>query len=49
MIPHPSMSQEPRGARGLVRTRNRVVKHDGTVALVHTPLRMIKCGEGAAR
>ena len=29
--------------RGLVRTRNRVVKHDGTVALTYTPLRMIKC------
>ncbi len=29
--------------RGLVRTRNRVVKHDGTVALVYTPLRLIKC------
>lgn len=29
--------------RGLVRTRNRVVKQDGTVALTYTPLRMIKC------
>ncbi len=29
--------------RGLVRTRNKVVKHDGTVAIVYTPLRMIKC------
>jgi acyl dehydratase len=29
--------------RGLVRTRNAVVKHDGTVALVYTPLRLIKC------
>jgi acyl dehydratase len=29
--------------RGLVRTRNRVVKQDGTVALVYTPLRMMKC------
>ncbi len=29
--------------RGLVRTRNRVVKHDGTTALVYTPLRMVKC------
>jgi len=28
--------------RGLVRTRNRVVKQDGTVALVYTPLRMVK-------
>ncbi len=29
--------------RGLVRTRNEVKKHDGTVALTYTPLRMIKC------
>lgn len=34
--------------RGLVRTRNRVVKQDGTVALVYTPLRLIKCRETAA-
>jgi acyl dehydratase len=33
--------------RGLVRTRNRVVKQDGTVALVYQPLRMVKCREGA--
>jgi acyl dehydratase len=32
-----------RPGRGLVRTRNRVVKQDGTVALVYSPLRMIKC------
>ena len=32
--------------RGLVRTRVRVVKQDGTVALNYTPLRMIKCREG---
>jgi acyl dehydratase len=32
-----------RPGRGLVRTENRVVKHDGMVALVYTPLRMIKC------
>ena len=32
-----------RPGRGLVRTRNRVVRQDGTVALVYTPLRMIKC------
>jgi len=38
-----------RAGRGLVRTRNRVVKHDGTVVLVYTPLRMIKCREGAGR
>src|SRR5690606_17321891 len=28
-------------SRGLVRTSNSVVKQDGTVALVYTPLRMI--------
>ena len=32
-----------RPGRGLVRTRNEVKKHDGTVALTYTPLRMIKC------
>jgi len=36
-----------RPGRGLVRTRNKVVKQDGTVALTYTPLRMIKC-RGAA-
>jgi acyl dehydratase len=34
---------ETKPGRGLVRTSNRVVKQDGTVALVYTPLRMIKC------
>jgi acyl dehydratase len=34
---------QSRPGRGLVRTRNRVVKQDGTVALTYTPLRMIKC------
>ena len=34
--------------RGLVRTRIRVVKEDGTVALTYTPLRMVKCRELAA-
>lgn len=33
--------------RGLVRTRVRVLKQDGTVALTYTPLRMIKCREGS--
>src|SRR5262245_48743132 len=37
-----------RPGRGLVRTRVRVVKQDGTVALTYTPLRMVKCREGAA-
>ena len=32
-----------RPGRGLVRTRNQVKKHDGTVVLVYTPLRMVKC------
>jgi acyl dehydratase len=31
--------------RGLVRTRIRVKKQDGTVALTYTPLRMLKCRE----
>ena len=34
--------------RSLVRTRIRVVKQDGAVALTYTPLRMIKCRETAA-
>jgi len=33
--------------RGLVRTRNRVLKQDGTVALVYSPLRMVKCRQAA--
>jgi acyl dehydratase len=32
-----------RPGRGLVRTRNKIVKQDGTIALIYTPLRMIKC------
>jgi acyl dehydratase len=32
-----------RPGRGLVRTFNRVVKQDGSVALEYNPLRMIKC------
>jgi len=35
-----------RPGRGLVRTRNKVVKQDGTVAITYTPLRMVKCREG---
>lgn len=31
--------------RGLVRSRNRIVKQDGTTAIVYTPLRMVKCRE----
>jgi acyl dehydratase len=29
--------------RGLVRSRVRVVKQNGTVALTYSPLRMVKC------
>lgn len=32
-----------RPGRGLVRTRNKVVKHNGQVVLTYTPLRMVKC------
>ena len=42
-----------RPGRGLVRTHVRVVKQDGTTALVYTPLRMVRCrdeaGEEATR
>ena len=31
--------------RGLVRTRVRVVKQNGTTALTYTPLRMVRCRE----
>jgi acyl dehydratase len=37
-----------RSGRGLVRTRIRVVKQDGIVALTYTPLRMVKCRELSA-
>jgi len=32
-----------RPGRGLVSTRNRIVKQDGTVVQEYTPLRMVKC------
>lgn len=32
-----------RPGRGIVRTRNRVLRQDGTVILSYTPTRMIKC------
>ncbi|MBI3993188.1 MAG: MaoC family dehydratase N-terminal domain-containing protein [Candidatus Lambdaproteobacteria bacterium] len=38
-----------RPGRGLVRTRNRVLKHDGTPVLTYTPLRMVKCRDDKAR
>lgn len=41
------LSQSKPG-RGLVRTSNRVVKQDGTVALIYSPLRMIKCKQKTA-
>lgn len=34
-----------RPMRGLVRTRNRIVRQDGSVAITYTPLRMMKCRE----
>ena len=34
--------------RGLVRSRNRIVKQDGSLAITYTPLRMVKCREAAA-
>jgi acyl dehydratase len=41
------LSQSKPG-RGLVRTTNRVVKQDGTVVLIYTPLRMMKCKQQTA-
>ena len=38
---------ESRPGRGIARTRNRVVKQDGTLVMEYTPLRMIKCRAGA--
>ncbi len=32
-----------KAGRGLVRTCNKVVKQDGTVAIEYTPLRLVKC------
>lgn len=37
-----SRRSKSRPNRGLVRTRNRVIKQDGKVALAYTPLRMVK-------
>ena len=34
---------QSRPGRGLVRSRVRVVKEDGTVALTYTPLRFVRC------
>ena len=38
-----SRTSKSKPGRGLVRTRNTVIKQDGKVALVYTPLRMVKC------
>jgi acyl dehydratase len=40
---------ESRPGRGIVRTRNRVMKNGDTLVLEYTPLRMIKCRRAAAR
>jgi acyl dehydratase len=40
-----SRRSRSRPNRGLVRTSNRVVKQDGSVALTYTPLRMVKARE----
>jgi acyl dehydratase len=37
-----SRRSKSRPNRGLVRTRNRVVKQDGSLVLTYTPLRMVK-------
>jgi len=37
-----------KGGRGLVRTLNRVLKQDGSVALAYAPLRLVRRREGAA-
>ena len=47
-IPDPAaVAHSGRPGRGLVRTRNKVVKTDGTVVLTYTPLRMVKCKSAA--
>jgi acyl dehydratase len=38
-----SEPSKSRPDRGLVRTRNQVVKQDGSVPLIYTPLRLVKC------
>jgi acyl dehydratase len=42
-----SRRSQSRPNRGLVRTRNRIVKQDGTLVQEYTPLRMVKCRESA--
>ncbi|TNE39828.1 MAG: acyl dehydratase [Alphaproteobacteria bacterium] len=36
-----------KGGRGLVRTRNKIINQKGEVVIEYTPLRMIKCLDGA--
>ncbi len=36
------LESKKRPGLGLVRTRNQVIKQDGTVVLVYTPLRLVK-------
>ena len=43
-----SRRSKSRPGRGLVRTFNRVVKQDGTVALTYNPLRMVKARTSGA-
>lgn len=38
-----------RPGRGLVRTRNRIVKQDGAAVITYTPLRMVKCLDESLR
>ena len=38
---------QSRPNRGLVRTRNRIIKQDGTLVQLYTPLRMVKARESA--
>lgn len=41
-------ASQSKPGRGIVRTRNQVVKQDGKVALTYTPVRMMKCRPAAA-
>ena len=40
-----SRRSNSRPNRGLVRTRNRIIKQDGTLVQEYTPLRMVKARE----
>jgi acyl dehydratase len=42
-----SRRSNSRPNRGLVRTRNRIIKQDGTLVQEYTPLRMVKARETA--